>query len=422
MKIGFFTERYLPQTDGIVYSIESFRRELESLGHEVYIFAPAPSLRYKEKNKYIIRFPAIKGLWFEDYMTKFPWTPQAYKKAKSLHLDIIHTHTPSEMGLFGMSIALKEHIPLVSTYHTDLFEYIKHYPQVLPGAIILAQLVPLMAGRPDLFRTSFTMMKPETSVDKWSQKIVRRMIPLVNNLCDLVIAPSTKVEKQLTSWKTTKPITVLPTGVDKMATNLEEIEQFRQTYKIHPEDKVVLFVGRLASEKNIDLLIAAFGLVLQQLPSAKLLIIGDNPYRATLETQVKELGIKNQVIFSGYITDRIKLGAAYSVATVFAFPSLTDTQGLVIHEAANSGVPCVLIDRGITEVVVNNVSGLYAKNNAADFAEKLVKILSDAHLHDQLGKSAMRLSARLSARQQALKLEALYQDLVNKQAAKRLNP
>ncbi len=120
MKIGFFSERYFPQTDGIVYSIDSFRKQLEAMGHEVYIFAPSPNLRFKETDPYIIRFPAIRGIGFEDYMGKFPWTPQAYRHAHRLKLDIIHLHTPSEMGIFGLAVGLKDDIPIVTTYHTDL--------------------------------------------------------------------------------------------------------------------------------------------------------------------------------------------------------------------------------------------------------------------------------------------------------------
>jgi 1,2-diacylglycerol 3-alpha-glucosyltransferase len=411
MKIGFFSEVYLPKTDGVVYSIETFRHELERRGHEVYIFAPAPSLRYKEKNPRIIRFPAIKGLWFEDYMTKFPWTPQNYRKAKNLKLDLIHVHTPSEIGLFGMSLALKENIPLVTTYHTDLFEYVKHYPQVLPGVLLLTQLLPLLIGQRQLYRESFPMMRPEKSVDNWNQKIVQHMIPLLNNLCDHVIAPSEKTKKQMLAWKTTSPMSVIPTGVDKLTTNEREIKAYYHKFGLSPADKIVLFVGRLGAEKNIELLLQAFAGVYDRVPEAKLVIVGDNPYRPELEKLAHSLGIAQQVRFTSYIKHD-KLGAAYATATAFAFPSLTDTQGLVIHEAAASGIPAVLIDRGITEVVVDDVSGFYAKNNHKDMASKLVRLLTDNALRQRLSVGAITHAANFTAAKQTDKLEHLYKELV----------
>lgn len=386
------------------------------MGHEVYIFAPAPSLRYKETDPYIIRFPAVKGIGFEDYMSKFPWTPQAYRHAHRLKLDIIHLHTPSEMGIFGLAVGLKDDIPIVTTYHTDLLEYAKHYPYVLPGVLLLCQMLPFLIGKPELFRTSFRVMKPERSVDEWNRKIVRRMIPLENNLCDLVIAPSQKVATQLASWKTTKPIVILPTGVDKITTNSDEVAALLNKYQSLKNNKVILYVGRLAAEKNLELLIQSFALIQKRLPNTRLLIVGDNIYRKQLQKQARQLGITDKVIFTGYITDRAQLGAVYEISRVFAFPSLNDTQGLVVNEAASSGVPSVLIDQEVAEVVEQNISGLHAKNTAQDFANKLSLILTDDALHTKLSQGAKTKAAQFSAREQTVKLANLYQDIINQRA------
>src|ERR1035437_5087340 len=134
MRIGFFTDFYRPQINGISFSIDTFREEMEKLGHEVYVFAPAPGLRrYKEKDKRVIRFPSLKGIFFDDYLTSLFFPPQALSKIEKLKLDIIHCHTPSQIGLLGVYFAVHSDTPLVMTYHTDLYEYVKHYPGVLPG-------------------------------------------------------------------------------------------------------------------------------------------------------------------------------------------------------------------------------------------------------------------------------------------------
>src|SRR6266404_6300358 len=114
MRIGIFSDRYLPQTDGVSYSIETFRVELEKLGHEVFVFAPRPSWRYKERSKRVIRFAAIKGMVWEDLLTSFYFPPQALKQIEKLNLDIIHYQTPGPVGLLGAYYALKYHMPLVT--------------------------------------------------------------------------------------------------------------------------------------------------------------------------------------------------------------------------------------------------------------------------------------------------------------------
>jgi 1,2-diacylglycerol 3-alpha-glucosyltransferase len=111
MKIGIFSDRYLPQTDGISISIETFRVELEKLGHEVYVFAPKPSLRYKERSSRIFRFPAIKGLFIDDWLTSFFFPPQVIKQIDKLNLDIIHYQTPSQIGLMGLYYGLQKICP-----------------------------------------------------------------------------------------------------------------------------------------------------------------------------------------------------------------------------------------------------------------------------------------------------------------------
>ena len=412
MKIGFFTEMYYPKIDGVVISVDTFKRELEKLGHEVYIFAPSPNLRYKESDPSIIRFPAIKGLWFDEYMTKFPWTPQNYKRAKELKLDIVHIHTPSELGIFGMSLALKENIPLVTTYHTDLFEYAKHYPQTLPGVLLLIQLLPFFVGKPSLFKATFSAMKPERSIDKWNQKIVLKMVPALNNLCNLVIAPSEKIKKQMLRWKTTAPVEVLPTGIEQLSASAEGLARFKSEYGITEKDKVILYIGRLAPEKNIELLISAFAKISPRVKDAKLLLVGDDAHKKKLHKFVHTHGLNRKVIFTGYIKDRTLLGAAYAASDVFAFPSVTDTQGLVVGEAALMGLPVVMVDKGITETVVDGQNGFYAKNNPTDFAAKLITILENDALRRRMSKASQKLAASVTSHVQTLKLEKLYKNLL----------
>lgn len=413
MKIGLFSDSYLPSTDGISYSIESYRQELARLGHEVYVFAPAPGIRYKERSAGIVRFPAVKGLFYDDYMTSMFFPPQALQKIKKLNLDVIHFHTPSQIGLLGAYFAMRNNVPLLATYHTDLHEYVRHYPGVLPGTIMLSLLSPMVTGgsMADV-RQAVSSVRPARNIDAWNQKIVRHGVTQLHNRCDIVIAPSAKIQSQLISWGAATPVKVLPTGVDKITADKQAGKLFRQQYGIAPDKQIVLFVGRLGSEKNIELLVRAFKRVLSSRPNTKLVLVGDNVHRQTLEAYIETQGVSEHTVLTGYI-DHDLLGGVYAASDVFAFPSRTDTQGLVLNEAAHAGLPIVMIDSGITEVVVDGQNGFITRNSSTDMAKKLLKLLEDSSLRAQMGTASKRIARGYSVNHQTKRLIKLYEQAVS---------
>lgn len=121
MRIGLFSDTYLPTTNGISYVLQIMQKRLEELGHEVYIFAPATNLRGEEPddNDHVFRFPAIEGVFFDEQLTSVFFPSRAMKKIKALKLDVIHFFTPSQIGLMGAYAAIREDIPLISQYSTD---------------------------------------------------------------------------------------------------------------------------------------------------------------------------------------------------------------------------------------------------------------------------------------------------------------
>jgi 1,2-diacylglycerol 3-alpha-glucosyltransferase len=412
MRIGIFSDRYLPQTDGVSYSIDIFRVELEKLGHEVYVFAPRPSWRYREPSKRIIRFASIKGLFWEDMLTSFYIPPQALKQIEKLNLDIVHYQTPGPVGLLGAYYALKYRLPLVTTYHTDLYEYVKHYRSVLPGTIALSLLAPLITGSGmSEYREALSSIKPERSVDKWNQKIVVRGITLLHNHCDLVITPSPKTQRQLESWKTTSKIAVVATGVDKITTTSRETALFKRKYGLQGSDQVIIFVGRIGTEKNIGLLIRSFATIGRRNPHAKLLIVGDGDDLELFQKQAAASHFADRIIFTGRV-ERNKLGALYASSDLLAFPSTSDTQGMVVNEGACAGLPAVMIDQEISEIVHDGENGYFSRNSTRDFAAKILKILADNTLRKKMSKRSIELSSQVSAGKQAAKLLRLYEETI----------
>lgn len=418
MRIGFFSDFYLPRADGIAFSIESFRVELEAMGHEVFVITARPNLRFKEPSKRIIRFPAVKGLFFDDYMTSIFFPPQAERRLEKLDLDIIHYHTPGQIGLLGAFFALRHDIPLVTTYHTDLYEYVKHYPNVLPGTLALSMLVPaITGGGMSDFRTGLSSIKPERSIDKWNQKLVERGVTMIHNHCDLVIAPSSKIEKQLKGWKTTSRIAILPTGVDKITTTEKEVDARSKQYDLKPDDHVILFVGRMGNEKNVSLLITAFDIIARRDERAKLVLVGVGEDLDTFVKQGAASPFASRIIFTGYI-DRSKLGAMYALTTVFAFPSVADTQALVVNEAARAGLPIVMIDQAISQVFVNGKNGLFARNSARDLAHQILALLKDPAKLRRMGDRSVEFASELSVHAQSEKLITLYDETLARHVSK----
>ena len=209
MRIGLFTDSYRPSINGIVYVVESLKRELEALGHEVYVFCPAKSispakqaeLLHEDDNSRIIRFRSIKGAFFDDYDTSVFFPPVVQRQIANMNLDVVHIFTPSQIGLLGVKAANKNNIPLVVQHCTDLYEFVDHYPAVLPGVLALAGIIfPLSVklNGQDLLEVA-KLYRPRNGVTKWNKDIIERVITILYSKADAVIALSRKSRDQLQS-------------------------------------------------------------------------------------------------------------------------------------------------------------------------------------------------------------------------------
>lgn len=428
MKIGLFTDTYTPSINGIVYVIDITKKHLEELGHEVYVFCPAdgvtPAKVSEDEEHGILRFPSVKGAFYDDYNFSFFFPPWAMRKIRELDLDVVHIFTPGQIGILGINAAYKTGATLVAQHSTDVFEYVRHYPAVLPGLLMLIPLAPFATkfhGR-DL-RELIKLYIPRRGVTQWNQDIVEAMITITYSRCDVVIALSRKSKQQLESWmegeEYTYPIELLPTGIDALpAASPESIAEFRSQYGFSESDEIITYVGRLGAEKNLDSLIPMIETVLQSRPNAKLLYVGDFEYRETLERLASESTASDRIIFTGALP-RNTLGTIYGASSVFVFPSMTDTQGLVLHEAALAGLPVVLTDTGVSEVVHDGENGYYADINPQSMAEKVVEILSDDKLQKEFSTASKDIASRYTEREQTEKLAVLYEHAVAQHTEKR---
>jgi len=431
MRIGLFTDTYRPSINGIVFVVESLKRELENLGHEVYVFCPAKSmspskqaeLLNEDSDSRIIRFPSIKGAFFDDYDTSVFFPPAVQRRIKEMELDMVHVFTPSQIGLVGVKAAKKNNIPLVIQHCTDIYEFVDHYPAVLPGALALAGIVFPMSVRlrgHDLLEIA-KLYKPRAGVTKWNKDIIESVITILYSKADAVIALCRKSCKQLKSWQYDDyqyELVLMPNGVNALPRPTKtEVKAFREQWNLAEDDEIFGFVGRLGEEKNLPLLIKSFERhIAKKRPKAKLLFVGDFEYRKTLEEMAAATKYADRIIFTGAMP-REKLGLAYSVLDVFAFPSLKDTQGWVLHEAAHAGLPIVLVDKELSEVVQDGVNGFIANDNPTSFGRAIITLLEDANKRQEFGAISKKLAAKFTENRQVKKLEKLYQELIDQKAA-----
>ncbi len=428
MKIGLFTDTYSPSINGIVYVIDITKKHLEDLGHEVYIFCPADGVKSsklpEDEEQGIVRFPSMKGAFYDDYNFSFFFPPWTLRKIRELDLDIVHIFTPGQIGILGIMAAYKTGATLISQHSTDIYEYVRHYPGVLPGLLMLLPLMPFTAkfrGRD--IKELVKLYVPRRGVTRWNQDIIEAMVTIMYSRCDRVIALSEKSKLQLESWmegeEYSYEVEVLPTGVDALPkASSQEVAAFRTRYGFSQDDKIVTYVGRLGAEKNLASLIPMIEQVLASEPHAKLLYVGDFEYKKTLEELAADSSARDAIVFTGALP-RHTLGVVYQASSVFVFPSLTDTQGLVLHEAALAGLPIVLIDGAVTEVVKDAKNGFVVDDKPQSMAERVAFLLSDEPTRKAFGRQSRQLAGQFTETKQTKKLEQLYQRALKQHSADR---
>lgn len=382
MKIGFFTNTYLPVPYGMEVSIESFRKNLEKLGHEVFVFAPYYK-GYEDKNPRIFRFRAVKIFRKKEVYLPFPFLPKnrKLKDVLKIKFDIVHAHSPFSMGLFAKYISSKQRVPFVYTHHIQYAEYAKLY-----------------------FKKRLT---PPSLVKLWNRWF--------SNLADLVIVPSSKIKHNLEEYGIRKKIAVLATGINTkiFKTSKSAKKLLKKKIKIPSKNKILLFVGRIEIEKNPDFLIEVLCRVLQFRKDIVLLMIGEGSHVKNLKKKAKKLKVDKSVIFLGKIPHS-KIAFYYQGADIFVFSSLTETQGIIMLEAAACGLPIVaLYDKVFTNVVQNKKNGfLIRKENSDIFAKQILYILNNHVIYNRFSSSSRKIARHFSELKQTKKLLKIYQTLL----------
>lgn len=333
MNIGLFTDAYFPNISGVVSSIATLKQALEECGHTVYIITnhSGKDILFEEN---ILKLPGLKLNFLYGNNLSMPFQfPAAREYIVSMDLDVIHVHTEFGIGKYARRVAEKLGIPVVYTYHTMYEEY-THYINPLDLSLV-------------------------SSVEK---EIVRDLSRNVANQSDAIIAPSNKTKKKLLEYGVTKPIYIIPTGLDLSEFEYDHLDQeqlrtIREELGFTSDDHIVTYVGRIGKEKQIEMPIRAIRLCKDT--SIQLVVVGDGSEISNLKAIAIEEGVEDRVHFLGF-KQRSIIPYYYTAFDCFVSASTTETQGMTYIEALASGL-CVFgrRDEVLEDLVEEGKTGYY---------------------------------------------------------------
>jgi len=379
MKIGFFTNTYFPICYGSVVSIESFRKNLEKLGHDVYVFAPGHN-GYKDECDKIFRYPAFLFRYKIDYPISIPMSSFINKKIEELDLDIIHVHQPFSLGKEGLKFARKLNIPVVFTYHAKYEDYV-HYVPLFPENLL--------------------------------SELVKKEAVNFANKCDLTITPSHGIKKIIQTRGVRKGlIKVLPTGIDWQSFQKNGRANLRKKYGIKSDEILCINIGRINEEKNLNLLFNSVKEIISQNPKVKMMFVGEGFLREELIKKSKKAGLKNNFIFPGFIKyEEVK--KYWQAADIYLQTSISETQGMTILETMAAGLPVVAVKgTGTEDFIKSGENGILTKNNQRDFVEKVKFVIKNPKEAKKISLQAKKDSKEYEESKQTKKLEKIYEKLI----------
>jgi len=379
MRIALFSECYRPIVNGVVVSVLTFAGELIKQGHQVDIYAPAyPGYRDAEAN--VHRLPSLSPPTRPRYPIALPYGSIFLSRVFAARPpDIVHAQHPFATGREARRLARRMHLPLVFTYHTLIREYVHYVP--LPRPLVRAAAV-------------------------WVSREF-------SNSADCVVVPSRAIGDLLRGYGVTRPIEAIPTGIDLDLIRGTERAPARAQFGIPAGVPVIAYSGRIAKEKSMNVLVHAFALLAKRQPEAHLLLIGGGPWYVPCQRLVESLGVEQRVHFTGYV-ERRRVFDCLAESDVFAFASLTDTQGVAVLEAMALGcLPVAVRSGAVADVIRDGVDGMTVEPNAEALAEGLARVLESDNLRQRLAGQARARAEEFSAGRMAARLAQVYERLVS---------
>ncbi len=381
MKILMISDVYFPRVNGVSTSIQTFRRELHGLGHETTLIAPAYPAPFEDEPAIERIASSFLPLDPEDRRMKGGAIRAAAERLARERFDLVHIQTPFVAHYRGLELARRFGVPAIETYHTFFEEYLFHYVPFLPKG--------------------------------WLRAAARRFSRTQGNSVAALVVPSTAMREVLRGYGVRTPMHVVPTGIPIADFSGGDGGGFRARLGIPAATPLLLFVGRVAHEKNIGFLLRALELARRQVPDLEMVIAGEGPAAASLRREAARLGLGDRVHFVGYLDRKGALLDCYAAADAFVFASRTETQGLVLLEAMAVGLPVVSTAvMGTRDIVGPRRGALVPDDDERAFAAEVVRLIGDPALRKELSRQARDYAREWHADALARRMADLYAEVI----------
>jgi len=382
MRIGIVTECYQPVINGVVFSILNFKKTLESRGHDVFVFTPANG--HHGGDETLVACRSIGHPAYPGYGLTLPFNRK--QRAIARTLDVIHVHHPFVIGRHALALARSCDKPLVFTNHTQYSQY-SHYIPLL-GTVF--------KGAVERYVTSFIQQ------------------------CDLVVAPSEGISRYLKAQHVTRPIEVVPNGIDttKFTELLLDRRAAKERLGLEPDTVIILYSGRIALEKNLDFLLDGFKALLSRMASTKLkfVIAGAGPQEENFRKMASARGLDDVVVMLG-AQPYDEMPKVYRAADLFATASTTEVHPLTIMEALASGLPVVaLMAMGTGDIVTHGEDGLLAGKTVENFSSALARMIEDTSMREKMARNARTGAVRFGVESSTTMLLKAYDRAITEHA------
>jgi len=385
MRVLFISDVYFPRVNGVSTSIRTFRSDLSAAGVETVLVAPVyPNAGPPEADLVRVSSAGVPRDP-EDRRMRWGALTAALAGLESQYFDLVHIHTPFVAHYAGVRFARRADIPVVATYHTFFEEYLHHYVPLLPRSL----------GR----------------------SLARRFTRSQCDQLDAIVVPSEPMRALLLEYGVATRTQVIPTGLPADRFVLGNGARFRERFGIPTDRPLLLYVGRVAHEKNIEFLLHSFVTLRRARPDAMLAIAGEGPARAHLQSMAVELGVAPSMHFIGYLDRERGLADCYAAADVFVFASRTETQGLVLLEALAQGRPVVSTAMlGTASILQPGCGARVAPEKPEVFAQTVLDVLDDPQRAAKLSAQGRQYALTWASANMAWRLAELYRELLAEDA------
>ena len=382
MKIGLFSDTFYPEINGVATSVLTLHRELTRRGHEVHVFAPKCRGWESYQQDTVHYIASAPLLVLKDRNVAFPG-PLTNWEATKLDFDVVHTNSEFVMGHFGRLVARANDSVLVHTYHTIWEEY--------------------------------TYYVTHGVADEAARKVARKYSQWWCNRFDRIIAPTGKTLGLLYDYGVRTPMDIIPSGMDIARFAPERHDALERTARrnecgVQPGERVLLNIGRISREKNLEQVVRVFPRLLDQHPDVRLIIVGEGPMRESLSKMADELGVAEHVTFTGPKPWE-QIDQYYAIGDVFVSASHSETQGLTYVEAMASGLcVCAVNDACLSGVIQDGVSGILTGDEDEALLSGLLRAFSDEGR--EIARHAAEYAAPFGTEAFAVRVEKCYETAI----------